>query len=278
METREILKENNFRFNKALGQNFITDKNLLNAIVTDSGAGEDDIVVEIGAGAGTLTRAIAERCKKVYAFEVDDNLRPVLKKSLAGLDNVMVVFADVLKMSDEELLKIVDKPFKVIANLPYYITTPLIMRFLESSLPVLSLTVTIQKEVAERLVAKAGKPEYGAVTVAADYAGDAVITRIIGKEMFFPVPKVDSALLTLTINKDKYTVNDEKLFKRTVKAAFLWRRKTLANNLQNMFSLPKAECEEILSSCGFSPMIRGEKLTTQEFINLSEEIEKHIKK
>ncbi|MDY4655390.1 MAG: 16S rRNA (adenine(1518)-N(6)/adenine(1519)-N(6))-dimethyltransferase RsmA [Eubacteriales bacterium] len=278
MEIREILKENNFRFNKALGQNFITDKNLLNAIVTDSAASEEDVIVEIGAGAGTLTRAIAERCKKVYAFEVDDNLRPVLKKSLEGLDNVTVVFADVLKMSDEELLKIVDKPFKVIANLPYYITTPLIMRFLESSLPVLSLTVTIQKEVAERLVAKAGKPEYGAVTVAADYAGDAVITRIIGKEMFFPVPKVDSALLTLAIIKDKYNVNNEKLFKRTVKAAFLWRRKTLANNLQNMFSLPKSECEKILASCGFSPMIRGEKLTTQEFINLSEEIEKHLKK
>lgn len=274
MEIREILKQNEFHYNKALGQNFITDKNLLNAIVTDSGAESDDVIVEIGAGAGTLTGALAERTKKVYAFEVDERLRPVLATTLSSFGNVSLNFADVLKMKDEDFRQIVNEPFKLVANLPYYVTTPLIMRFLESDLPVKSMTVTIQKEVAERLTAKAGTAEYGAITVAADYAGEAKITRLIGKEMFFPVPKVDSALLRLDIIKNKYKVTDEKLFKKVVKCAFLWRRKTLANNLQSMFSLPKADCEKILTSLGFSPMVRGEKLSTSEFIALSEELSK----
>ncbi|MGN1042088.1 MAG: 16S rRNA (adenine(1518)-N(6)/adenine(1519)-N(6))-dimethyltransferase RsmA [Christensenellales bacterium] len=268
----QILKESGFRYNKALGQNFITDKNLLEAIVSDSGVKKDDVVVEIGAGAGTLTEALSRACKRVCAFEVDERLRPILDKALADCGNVDVYFADVLKMGDEELKNIIKQPFKLVANLPYYVTTPLIMRFLESDLPVLSMTVTIQKEVAERLVAKPGSAEYGAVTVAADYYGNPFITRYIGKEMFFPVPKVDSALLRLDVDKSKYSVADEKLFKKVVKAAFLWRRKTLANNLQNMFSIPKAQCENILNSLGFSPMIRGEKLSTADFIALSEKI------
>jgi len=271
METAEILREHGFRFNKALGQNFITDGNLLNAIVADSGIANGDTVVEIGAGAGTLTAAIAKKCKKVIAYEVDERLKPVLEKTVP-YDNVEIVFADVMKLSDEKIMETVGEPFKLVANLPYYITTPLIMRFLESALPVISLTVTIQKEVAERLTAKAGDPAYGAITVAADYAGDCKITRYIGKEMFYPVPKVDSALLRLDIVKNKYDVSDEKLFKKVVKSAFLWRRKTLANNLQNMFSLPKNECEKMLEKLNFPPLVRGEKLSTEDFIALTEEI------
>lgn len=277
MEIRQILRSNNFRFNKALGQNFITDKNLLEAIVADSGVDDSDTVIEIGAGAGTLTRALAEKAKKVYAFEVDEALRPVLAQTLDGLANVSLVFADVLKLTDSDLLSLVgESPFKVVANLPYYITTPLIMRFLESALPVTSLTVTIQKEVAERLVAGAGTPEYGAITVAADYAGYPKIMRLIGKEMFFPVPKVDSALLRIDVDRNKYTVADERLFKRTVKAAFLWRRKTLKNNLQCMFGLPGDRCAEAIAKCGFDPMIRGERLDTRDFITLSEVLGKFV--
>ncbi len=276
MEIREILRQHEFKFNKSLGQNFLTDGNLLNAIVTDAGITAEDTVVEIGVGAGTLTRAIAKRAKRVVAFEVDERLKPILAKTLSDCDNITVHFADVLKMKDEDLTALIDTPFKLVANLPYYITTPLIMRFLESTLPVLSITVTIQKEVAERLVAQPGTADYGAVTVAADYAGECRITRIIGKEMFYPVPKVDSALFRLDIDKNKYTVADEKLFKRVVKAAFLWRRKTLANNLQSMFSLQKSDCENILNDLNFPPMVRGEKLSTSDFILLSEEIKKYL--
>ncbi len=275
MEIKEILRANNFKFNRALGQNFITDNNLLEAIVNDANVEKDDTVVEIGAGAGTLTRALAKRAKRVVAFEVDENLRPILGEVLKDFDNVEVHFADVLKCKDEELESIVGKDFKVVANLPYYITTPLIMRFLESGLSVKDMTLMMQKEVAERLIAKPGTAEYGAITVAVDFVGYPEITRIIDKKMFYPIPKVDSALLKIKIDKNKHKITDEKTFKKTVKAAFLWRRKTLANCLQNMFNLPKIECEKIIEKAGFLPMVRGEKLGTEEFIKLSELISGH---
>ena len=272
MEIKEILQANNFRFNKALGQNFITDVNLLDAIVNDAGVTAEDTVVEIGTGAGTLTRAISKAAKRVVTFEVDDNLRPVLSVTLSECKNVEVVFGDVLKMSDEDLKKYVSGPFKVVANLPYYITTQLLMRFVESELDVIDLTLMMQKEVAERLTAKAGTPEYGAVTVAVESVGYGRVLRTIGKNMFFPVPKVDSALYYLKIDKNKLKIADQKLFKKTIKAAFLWRRKTLANNLQSAFSVPKSDAEKLLVELGYDPMIRGEKLSAEEFLRLSERI------
>lgn len=158
----------------------------------------------------------------------------------------------------------------MVANLPYYITTPLIMRFLESSLNVKSMTLMTQKEVAERLIAKPGTENYGAITVAVDYAGDAEIKRIIDRRMFYPSPKVDSALIRIDTDRNKYVTSEEKTFKKTVKAAFLWRRKTLANCLQNMFNLPKNVCEKIIEKADFPPMIRGERLSTADFIKLGE--------
>lgn len=272
MEIKEILIAQNFRYNKALGQNFITDTNLLKAIVADAGVTKDDTVVEIGTGAGTLTRALAEAAKRVVSFEVDNNLKAILDKTMDGINNVDVIFADVLKMSDEDIKSIVSGSFKVVANLPYYITTQLLMRFVESDLPVVDLTLMMQKEVADRLCARAGTAEYGAVTVAVNAVGDGEIVRSINKNMFYPVPKVDSALYRLKIDKNKYDIKDEKLFKKTVKAAFLWRRKTLANNLQSAFSIPKSQAEKILAELGFDPMIRGEKLSVTDFIALSEKI------
>ena len=165
MKMKDVLQATSFRFNKALGQNFISDTNLLKGIVADSGVKEGDVVVEIGTGAGTLTRQIAEVAKKVYSFEVDKNLIPVHELSLQGLDNVDVIFRDVLKMKDDEFKSIVgDGEFKVVANLPYYITTPLIMRFLESDLKVTSLTIMVQEEVGRRLVAKPNTADYSAIT------------------------------------------------------------------------------------------------------------------
>lgn len=278
MEIREILKKHNFRFNKALGQNFITDVNLLNAIVDDAEVGKDDVAVEIGTGAGTLTRALADKAKHVCTFEVDRSLKPILDETLADKDNVTVVFSDVLKMKDEDIKKVVSGPFKVVSNLPYYITTPVLTRFLESSLPVTGMTLLMQKEVAERLTAKPGTAEYGAITVGVEAFSDAAVTRIVGRNNFFPVPKVDSALLRLVVDKNKYKIDDEKFFRKTVKCAFLWRRKTLANNLKSMFSFTSQECEKILSECNFDPMIRGEKLSVEEFILLSSVVRKYLKK
>lgn len=278
MEIREILKKHNFRFNKALGQNFITDVNLLNAIADDAEVGKEDIAVEIGTGAGTLTRVLADKARHVYTFEVDRSLKPVLDETLADKDNVTVVFSDVLKMRDEEIENIVSGSFKVVANLPYYITTPVLTRFLESSLPVTEMTLLMQKEVAERLTAKSGTAEYGAITVGVEAFSDAVVTRTVGRSNFFPVPKVDSALLRLAVNKNKYKIADEKFFRKTVKCAFLWRRKTLANNLKSMFSFSSEECEKILSECNFDSMIRGEKLSVKEFVLLSSVIRKYLKK
>ncbi len=272
MEIRDILKKYNFRHNKALGQNFITDKNLLSSIVNDAQITNDDVVVEIGAGAGTLTRELAKKAKKVIAFEVDRNLENILKEVLAPFDNVSVHFDDVLNLSDESLNDIIGGQFKVVANLPYYITTPLIMRFLESNLPLVSLTLMMQKEVAVRLIAKSGSSEYGAITVGVDVCGDAKITRNIPNTMFYPIPKVDSALLKIDIRRDKYDIEDIQKFKKLVKAAFMWRRKTLSNNIVSAFRMPKDKVDEIIKNNNLDVMVRGERLSTEQFITLSKSL------
>ncbi|HKL73366.1 MAG TPA: 16S rRNA (adenine(1518)-N(6)/adenine(1519)-N(6))-dimethyltransferase RsmA, partial [Clostridia bacterium] len=246
MEIKDILIANNFRYNKTLGQNFITDKNLLSAIVADAKVDTEDTVVEIGTGAGSLTRALAKVCKRVITFEVDRNLQPILDKTLADLDNVEVVFADILKLTDEEIQSIVKEPFKVVANLPYYITTPLIMRFFESALSIKSLTLMMQKEVADRLVAKENTSAYGAITAVIDLEADTIITRAISRKLFFPQPNVDSALIHIEMKGDKYNCGDIKFVKKVIKSAFMWRRKTLANNLVSTFSISKQTSENIL--------------------------------
>ena len=194
MEVKEILKKHGFVFKKNLGQNFLTEGSLLRAIVKDAGVTENDVVVEIGTGAGTLTSAISEKAKWVYTFDVDNALKPVLEETLAGKENVTLNFLDVLKCSDEKLKEIIgEDPFKVVANIPYYVTTPLIMRFLESDLPCKSLTVMVQKEVADRLVADPDTENYGAITLAVELRGVAKVTRPVSRMLFHPAPKVDSA-------------------------------------------------------------------------------------
>jgi 16S rRNA (adenine1518-N6/adenine1519-N6)-dimethyltransferase len=274
MEIKEILLANNFRYNKALGQNFISDKNLLEAIVLDAKVEKGDTVVEIGTGAGSLTRALSKACKKVFTFEVDRNLKPVLDQTLIGLDNVEVIFADILKLSDKDIKSIIGVPFKVVANLPYYITTPLIMRFFESSLDVMSLTLMMQKEVALRLVSKENTPSYGAITAVIALEADTFITRNIPRQLFFPQPKIDSALVHIEIKGDKYNCGDIKFVKKVIKSAFMWRRKTLANNLISSFSVTKEDSENLLKSQNFSPTVRGEKLSPQEFCLLAVELKK----
>lgn len=274
---KDIIRGVDFHFNKALGQNFITDANLLDAIVADSGITSDDTVVEIGAGAGTLTRAIAKVAKKVYSFEVDRNLQPVLALSLQGVDNAEVIFRDVLKMKDDELKSVVGDSFKVVANLPYYITTPLAMRFIESSLDVKSVTIMVQKEVALRFVAKPNTADYSAITLAIEMAGNAQITRNVSRNMFFPSPNVDSAVVRIDIDRTKLSGENAPLLHKLVRSSFAMRRKTLANNLSVAFQIDKAQASAIIEEAGFSAMVRGEALSLDDYKKLAKSLEKSIK-
>lgn len=268
--TADLLKALGFRFNKALGQNFIFDTNLLDAVVVDSGVSADDTVVEIGTGAGTLTARIADKCRKVFSFEVDEKLKPVLSLSLQGIDNVEVVFRDVLKMSDDAFRALVgDGKFKVIANLPYYVTTPLIMRFIESGLDVESLTVMVQKEVADRICAAPATEDYSALTLAVEVFGTATLTRKVSRTVFRPSPNVDSAVVRIERERNKLQGKDIRLVKRLIRAAFAMRRKTLANNLQSAFGMPKDEATALICEAGFAPTVRGEVLSLDDFVKLS---------
>lgn len=273
----ELLKNSEFRFNKALGQNFIFDNNLLDAIVSDSGAGADDTVVEIGTGAGTLTSRLALRAKKVFSFEVDKNLQDILSLSLQGCENVEVVFRDVLKMKDDEFTRIVGEgPFRVVANLPYYVTTPMIMRFIESPLPVSTLTVMVQKEVADRLVAECGSADYAAVTLAVKMFGDARVTRTVDRRMFRPAPNVDSAVVQIERVSERLEGEDTAFLKRVVRAAFAMRRKTLANNLASAFGMNKAAAAEVVEESGFPALVRGETLSLDDFVTLSHALKNRL--
>lgn len=274
---KDIIRGVDFHFNKALGQNFITDANLLDAIVADSGINGDDTVVEIGTGAGTLTRAIAKVAKKVYSFEVDRNLQPVLALSLQGVDNVEVIFRDVLKMKDDELKSVVGDSFKVVANLPYYITTPLAMRFIESTLDVKSVTIMVQKEVALRFVAKPNTADYSAITLAIEMAGNAQITRNVSRNMFFPSPNVDSAVVRIDIDRTKLDGENAPLLHKLVRSSFAMRRKTLANNLSVAFQIDKQEAGKLIDEAGFSPMVRGEALSLDDYKKLTKTLETRIK-
>lgn len=274
---KDIIRGVDFHFNKALGQNFITDANLLDAIVADSGINGDDTVVEIGTGAGTLTRAIAKVAKRVYSFEVDRNLQPVLALSLQGVDNAEVIFRDVLKMKDDELKSVVGDSFKVVANLPYYITTPLAMRFIESTLDVKSVTIMVQKEVALRFVAKPNTADYSAITLAIEMAGDAKITRNVSRNMFFPAPNVDSAVVRIDIDRAKLDGENVALLHKLVRSSFAMRRKTLANNLSVAFQIDKQEAGKLIEEAGFSPMVRGEALSLDDYKKLIKTLETRIK-
>ena len=272
MQLKDVLVKNGFHFNKRFGQNFLTDTNLLRSIVDKAGITAEDTVIEIGVGGGTLTRAIAEKAKRVIGFEIDQNLKPVLNETLAGLDNVEIVFKDIMKMPTEEIEKLVGGRFSVVANLPYYITTPILMKFIEESDMVDGITVTIQEEVADRLCAKAGSGEYGAITAAIDAVGDAEKIIRIDRKMFYPAPNVDSAVVKITMNKTKYDIKDMKAYRAGVRCAFLSRRKTLVNNIMMSFKTDRKTAEEMVVAVKGDAMTRGETLTTEDFVALSEQI------
>ncbi len=275
MQLKEILIKNGFHFNKRFGQNFLTDVNLLNSIVDKSGITEHDTVIEIGVGGGTLTRAIAKKAKRVIGFEIDTNLKPVLSETLGDLENVEIVFKDVMKMPTQEIEEMIGGRFSVVANLPYYITTPILMKFIEESDMVDKITVTVQEEVADRLCAKAGSSEYGAITASVDVVGNAEKIMRIDRKMFYPAPNVDSAVVRIDMDKQKYPLKDIRAYRAGVRCAFLSRRKTLVNNVMMSFKTDRVTAENIVLNVTGDIMVRGETLTTQDFVNLHEEIIKN---
>ena len=268
-DVRDLIRAEGFRFDKSLGQNFVFDGNLLGAIAADAGVCKDDTVVEIGTGAGTLTAALAERAGRVVSFEVDERLRDILSLSLQGRDNVEVVFRDVLRMKDCEIETLTGGPFRVVANLPYCVTSPMIMRFVESALPVTGITVMVQKEVADRLCATPATPDYAAITLAVRIFGDARVTRTVSRKMFMPPPNVDSAVVRIDRAEDRLAGENVPFVKKLVRAGFAMRRKTLVNNLCSALSLPREKAEAAVVAAGFSPMVRGETLSLEDYVALA---------
>lgn len=267
-DLKGVLQQNHFSFKKQFGQNFITDVNLLRGIVSDAGVDEQTTVVEIGCGAGTLTRALAERAKMVYGFEIDRDLQPVLAETLRGVNNVQLTFGDFMK-ADLKAFERTSGPYTVVANLPYYITTPLVMRFLEEAEQARGIVVMVQEEVAERFCAQPDTPAYGAITAGIALRGSAKIVRRVPRTLFTPRPNVDSAVVKITFEENRLPVQDAKLYRETVKCAFLNRRKTLENNLMQYFGLDRPAAAQILSQAGVPPKARGETLSPELLALLS---------
>ncbi len=257
------LRETGFTFSKKYGQNFLTDGNLLRAIAADAGITKADTVLEIGPGAGALTLALAARAGKVVAYEIDRRLEPVLDETLAGCDNVRVVFRDICDVTDDELADAAGSDYILAANLPYYITTPILFRFTECARPPRTMIVMVQKEVADRLTAAPGTPAYGALTASVALTYEARITRLVPRSLFTPAPNVDSAVVRLSFSPK---CDDPAPVRALIRAAFRMRRKTLANNLAA--AVPRERTQAALAQLGFDPAARGETLSADDFLRL----------
>ena len=269
-QIKEIMRQHNLIFHKGLGQNFLYDAHFLNQIVASAELTKEDIVLEIGPGLGVLTTRMAEQAKKVIAVEIDGGIVPVLENLTAPFGNVEIINRDILKTDLNEILPEGEK-VKVVANLPYYITSPIIMKLLEECDRISCIVIMIQKEVADRIVALPGSKDYSALSVAVQFYSDPEKKVIVPAGAFVPPPKVDSAVLRLDIPESpKFAPDNQKTFFKTVKAAFGQRRKTLANGLSTGFpELGKARIKEIIAECGFPETVRGETLSIPEFIKIS---------
>lgn len=275
--TIEILKKYNFNFQKRFGQNFLIDSHILEKIVSAAEITKDDCVLEIGPGIGTMTQYLAESAREVLAVEIDKSLIPILADTLSPYDNVTVINEDILKV---DIAKLVEEknhgnPIKVVANLPYYITTPIIMGLFESHVPLKNITIMVQKEVADRMQVGPGTKDYGALSLAVQYYAKPEIVTYVSPACFMPKPNVGSAVIRL----DRYAeppvkVEDEALMFRIIRAAFNQRRKTLANGIGNATDIPcsREQVQEILAKMGWSETIRGEALTLEQFASFSNEM------
>ena len=269
--SNQILKDNNFKFNKAYGQNFIFDKNFLKSIV-DGLVSSNDEVLEIGTGAGTLTAMLSSHAKKVVSYEIDKNLQPILSETLKSYNNCKVVFEDIMKVDIKDIEANFEGDYIMVANLPYYITTPIIFKFLENAKHLKSMSIMVQLEVAERLTAKPNTKDYGAITPSIDYRANAKIIKCVGRHMFTPAPNVDSAIVKIDFVPNKFDILDTHTMDETIKALFAMRRKTISNNLKSHFGLSQESIQTICNNTNILPTTRGETLDTQTIVNLSNEI------
>lgn len=271
--TIDIIKKYNFAFQKRFGQNFLIDGHVIEKIIKAADISSDDVILEIGPGIGTMTQYLAEAAKKVYAVEIDKNLLPVLAETLGEYDNVEVINNDILKLDIKELLGDEVDNVKVVANLPYYITTPIIMGLFENHIPAKSITVMVQKEVAQRMQALPGSKDYGALSLAVQYYAEPYIAANVPPNCFMPRPNVGSAVIRLTRwDEAPVKVKDEALMFKLIRASFNQRRKTLQNGINNApdLSFTKDEVVEALKEMGLSETIRGEALTLEQFAQLSD--------
>lgn len=273
--TIEVIKKYEFCFQKKFGQNFLIDGHVLDKIIAGAGVTKDDMVLEIGPGIGTMTQYLAEAAGKVVAVEIDRNLLPILQETLADYDNVKVIHADVLSLDLEKLVQEENggRQIKVVANLPYYITTPIIMALFEQHVPLANVTVMVQKEVAARMKSGPGSKDYGALSLAVQYYAEPYIVANVPCNCFMPRPNVDSAVIRLTrYEEPPVQVNDEKMLFKIIRASFNQRRKTLQNGLNNSSELnfTKDQIAAAIAEAGFSPSVRGEALTLEQFAKLTD--------
>ena len=274
-ETKNVNKNDRFFYKKSLGQNFLTDEKLLAEIVINAGVNKDTTVLEIGCGAGALTAELAKSAKKVIGYEIDGRLIPTLNKIAEEYGNVEIINKDVMKESLSEIEKRTGKDYLLVANLPYYITTPVIMRFIENSVNIKGMAVMVQEEVADRLAAAPKTSDYGAITVAINLRGEAKKILRVGREKFTPVPNVDSAVVKIDIDKDKFKGEDLFAVRDTVKCGFNNRRKTLLNNIVNYYGIKREIAENIITGCGFSPLVRGEELSAADYVKLTDALKEN---
>lgn len=271
LRARLLLNRQDFHTAHALGQNFLLDEALLSGLLDLSGVGQEDAVLEIGPGAGVMTCLLADRARRVVAVELDRRLEPILREMLEGKENVRVVFADALKA---DLGKIMGEPFRVVANLPYYITADAVRKFLGSGYPIRSVHIMVQKEAAERMLARPGEKQWCLLAALAQYYARVRLLAEVPPEAFEPQPHVMSAFLELELYERRpVQPREEQKFLRLLSSGFAMRRKTLANNLSASFGLSKEEAREALLSAGLDPRVRGEALTLEEFCRLSDSMD-----
>lgn len=270
-ETMFILKKYNISASKSLGQNFLIDDNVIENIVESANITKEDLVIEIGPGLGTLTARLLEKAKKVIAIELDNRMIKILNDRFSLYENFELINEDILKVNLEELIsKNKIEKVKVVANLPYYITTPIIMKLLEDKLEIESITVMVQKEVAKRLTAKPGDKLSGAITYSVNYYCEPEEVIIVPNSSFIPEPEVESEVIKLNLReKPPVEVENEELFFKLIKASFMQRRKTLINGITNSGLMGKEECKELLRKVGLDEKVRGENLNMQDFANLA---------
>lgn len=272
--TIEMIQKYQFAFQKKFGQNFLIDTHVLEKIISAAGVGEDDMVLEIGPGIGTMTQYLAEHARQVVAVEIDANLIPILQETLKDYENITVIHDDILKVDIKKLAKEYNggRPIKVVANLPYYITTPIIMGLFEGDVPIDNITVMVQKEVADRMQVGPGSKDYGALSLAVQYYAEPYIVANVPPNCFIPRPNVGSAVIRLTRHeKPPVEVVDTKLMFSLIRASFNQRRKTLQNGLNNSpeIAYTKEQIIRAIESLGVSPTIRGEALTLEQFARLA---------